>query len=103
VARFDRNNWHGHSEISKFEHEGIEYFIEAKYLNRSRVGVGSVDKFLNSVKGIEGKFIFIYNTELTEMAKRRLTEFINMKTGNREIIAIKAENKAELEKELEKL
>jgi len=87
----------------KFEHEGIEYFIEAKYLNRSRVGVGSVDKFLNSVKGIEGKFIFIYNTELTEMAKRRLTEFINMKTGNREIIAIKAENKAELEKELEKL
>lgn len=85
-----------------FEFKGKEYFVEIKYYSRSKVGLGSIERFLSSLQGKEGVFWFIYNTDLTEMVKRRVDE-INMISTGRSIQLIKIDTLNDFERKLNEL
>ena len=57
-----------------FEYQGQTYFVECKYLSHSKVGLNSIERFVSQVKGLEGNFLFVYNTDLTDMVKNRVNE-----------------------------
>lgn len=87
----------------QFKYQGKEYFVEVKYLSRSKVGLNSLTRFLNNVKGKEGNFWFIYNTELTPMVISRFREF-EQKSGNRGYVKlIHAETVKDFKEQLPKL
>ena len=69
---------------------------------RSKVGLNSIERFISSIKGKEGNFWFIYNTDLTDMVKRRV-EAINDFSEGREIKLIQASNVHDFEKQIDKL
>lgn len=60
---------------SKSNRSNIALFLDLKYLTSSKVGLGSVNSFLSKVKGKEGTFVLVHNTELTPRAKSKLQEF----------------------------
>lgn len=72
----------------EFLYKNKTYFVEVKYLTKSKIGLGSFQKFLSSVQGLEGEFWFIYNTGLTEMVKRKASEVINQLTSKNRVIKI---------------
>lgn len=87
----------------EFDFNKNKFFVEAKYLTRSKVGLSTFHNFLSRQKGLEGTFLFVYNTDLTEMVKKRADSMNKLTFPNREIIFIKAENEIEFKRELDKL
>jgi hypothetical protein len=61
------------------------YFIEVKYLRTSKVGINSFKRFYDSIKGNEGNFWFIYNTDLTPLVKTAMEEIKVLNTPKRKI------------------
>ena len=55
-----------------FEYQNKMFYLECKYLIRSKVGLGSFERFINQVEGLDGNFLFVYNTDLTNMVKSRM-------------------------------
>ena len=47
--------------------------------------LNSFENFINQQKGLEGIFWFVYNTELTEMAKNRVEEWNKLSGPNRKV------------------
>ncbi|MFB6344076.1 hypothetical protein ACE1ET_20325 [Saccharicrinis sp. FJH62] len=86
----------------EFECDNQYYYVEIKYFMRSKVGLSSIERFISSVKGKEGNFWFIYNTDLTDMVKRRV-EAINDFSEGRTIELIQVPNVRDFEKQLDKL
>lgn len=88
-----------------FEFKGNTYFVESKFLIKSKVGLGSFEKFVNQSKGLEGVFLFIHNTDLTTMVKNRLIELKEKVFTNsrRQIILLKVSNENEINSELNKI
>lgn len=87
----------------EFDFDKKKYFVEAKYLSRNKVGLRSFNNFLAHQKGLEGVFLFIYNTSLTEMVKNRAEEMNSLTSPHRRVILIRAENGNELTKQLDKI
>lgn len=87
----------------EFEYMNKRIFIEAKYLTRSKVGLNSFMRFIAHQKGLEGEFWFVYNTDLTEMVKRKADEMNKLTEPNRRIVLIKAENGKEFSNQLNKI
>ncbi|MDW8848602.1 hypothetical protein SD960_00755 [Flavobacterium sp. MMLR14_040] len=88
-----------------FEYKNKTFYVECKYLIRSKVGLSSFERFVNQSEGLEGDFLFVYNTDLTNMVKNRIAElrkvlFLNTR---RKIFLIKASTENEFEVELNKL
>lgn len=88
-----------------FEFQDKTFYVECKYLIRSKVGLSSLERFVNQSQGLEGDFLFVYNTDLTKMVKSRIADlqrvlFLNTK---RKVHLIKASNENEFEAELFKL
>jgi hypothetical protein len=87
----------------EFEYKDQRIFIEAKYLTRSKVGLNSFMRFLANQKGLEGEFWFVYNTDLTEMVKRKADEMNKLTEPNRRIVLIRAENGIEFSNQINKI
>jgi hypothetical protein len=88
-----------------FEYNNNQYFVEAKYLLKSKVGLDSIERIINQMKGLEGTFILIHNSELTTMAKNRFIEIKEtvFNHSNRKIILLKVFNENELKIELDRI
>src|SRR5690606_38350225 len=82
----------------EFQYKGQPYFVEIKYFMRSKVGLNSIERFISSLKGKEGNFWFIYNTDLTDMVKRRV-EAINDISEGRKIELIQVSNVKDFERQ----
>ncbi|MBV6642696.1 MAG: hypothetical protein KI791_18400 [Cyclobacteriaceae bacterium] len=76
--------------LSKIQRTGIDicftfrdrtFYVEVKNLNRSKVAQSSVANFLLLMNEYEGIGLFVYNTELTQMAKKRINEFNKFSTS----------------------
>lgn len=87
----------------EFQFKNKRFFVEAKYLTRSKIGLNSFQRFLSHQKGLEGEFWFIYNTGLTDMVKRKAEEMNKLTLPHRKIILIKAENGNDLKRQMDKL
>lgn len=88
-----------------FEYNNNKYFVEAKFLLKSKVGLGALERFVNQSKGLEGTFLFIHNTDLTTMVKNRLIVLKEkvFNYSNRKIILLKISNEEELKIELNRI
>jgi hypothetical protein len=80
-----------------FAYEGIKFYVEIKYLQKSKVGLASIQRFLARLKGREGNFWFIYNTGLTELVRKKV-EFLNKISVGRNVEIIKVDSFIEFEK-----
>ncbi|MEK6482557.1 hypothetical protein WJR50_33825 [Catalinimonas sp. 4WD22] len=87
----------------EFEFEDRKYFIEAKYLTKSKVGLNSFRGFLARQKGLEGEFWFVYNTGLTEMVKRMAREINKQTSSSRKVVLIHAESGIDFRNKIEKI
>jgi len=78
-----------------FLRDNKSYYIEFKFLNKSKVGLGTFKQFLYSVRDKPGEAWFIYNTDLTALVIREAKEFNDV---NRHTIVrlIRVTNKDEL-------
>jgi hypothetical protein len=90
----------GYGADLEFIYNKKYYFVEIKYLLKSKVGLRSFEKFVNESKGNEGNFWFIYNTDLTAMVKSKATELRRINTENRKIKLIKASSQHLFESQL---
>lgn len=86
----------------EFTYKKRNYFVEIKFLTRSKVGLKTFQRFLASQRGLEGEFWFIYNTDLTDMVKRKASEFSQI-TDSRNIELIKVDSLSSFKEMLEKL
>jgi len=87
-----------------FEYKHVNHYLEARYLSKSKVGLSSIQKFINSIQGLEGVFWFVHNTELTNMTKRKINEAINMLANERRsIYVIKAESEYDFQIQFNKI
>lgn len=78
------------------------YYIEFRFLTKSRVGLGYFRQFLNIVKERPGEAWFIYNTDLTPMVVR---EANNFNDNNKQTVVrlLKVTNKEELSDKVKEL
>ncbi|MFH7002350.1 hypothetical protein [Flavobacterium bizetiae] len=82
----------------EFEYNNKKYFVEIKYLTRSKVGLSSILKFINFMENKHGEGWFIYNTSLTTMVKN-----VIYKTNKNNIKLIKITSPEELNTRLNDL
>jgi hypothetical protein len=87
----------------EFDFDNEKHFVETKYLMRNKVGLSSFNNFLAHQKGLEGVFLFIYNTSLTEMVKNRAEEINSLTAPHRRVILIRAENGNDLSRQLDNI
>lgn len=64
-----------------FIKDNKDYYVEFKFLTKSKVGVGSFKQFLYSVKDLPGEAWFIYNTDVTPLVLREAKEFNDTKSN----------------------
>jgi uncharacterized protein YpmB len=69
----------------EFLYRDLYYYVEIKYLQKSNVGLKSINRFINNLKGVEGNFWFIYNTEFTPLVADRVAEVLKISTARRRI------------------
>ncbi|WP_291152292.1 restriction endonuclease [Flavobacterium sp. UBA7680] len=58
-----------------FDANNKKYFVEIKYLNRSKVGLNTIHRIINSIRGKEGIVWLIYNTQLTGLVASEIIKF----------------------------
>lgn len=81
-----------------FEYQQKRYFVEIKYLQRSKVGLVTAHRLINYLRDKEGEAWLIYNTELTSMVSRVIKDY--NKNSHSKIKLIKFSNPIEFEKEI---
>lgn len=74
----------------EFSFNKKKYYVEIKYFTRSKVGLKSFHQFLANLQGLEGEFWFVYNSDLTDMVKRKAHEAQKLQASGREIKLIQA-------------
>lgn len=84
-----------------FNANNKKYFVEIKYLNRSKIGLNSFYRILNSVRGENGVLWLIYNTQLTSLVEKEMTNF--NKISSIKIIPIKVSTPEEFKIRLPEL
>jgi hypothetical protein len=72
----------------QFKHKGEMFYVEVKYLTRSKVGLNSYSQLANYVQNKNGQAWLIYNTELTPLVEKEIENF-NNENKNMKIRAIK--------------
>lgn len=68
-----------------FTSNGEYYFIQIKFLQKNKVGLNSIEGFSRNIKGNEGNFWFIYNTDLTTLAKKTSDDLSKLSNDRRQI------------------
>lgn len=58
-----------------FDANNNKYYVEIKYLNRSKVGLNTIHRIINSIKDKEGIVWLIYNTQLTSLVASEIVKF----------------------------
>jgi len=84
-----------------FEANNKKYFVEIKYLNRSKVGLNTIHRIINSIKDKEGIVWLIYNTQLTGLVASEIMKF--NRESNIKIKPIKVTSPEELKNKLPEL
>lgn len=64
----------------RFTHNKRNYFIETKYLEKSKVGLKTINNFLTKAELYQGVGIFVHNTEMTALSKSRLKDFNKLRS-----------------------
>lgn len=98
----------GYEELSfdrgadiEFVYNNKRYYVEIKYLTKSKVGLSSVLRFLQYMENKNGDGWFIYNTSLTLMVKNEIDKSLKLNKNN--IKFIKLSNPEELKIQLNDL
>ena len=88
-----------------FKYSDKYYYVQVKYLIKSKVGLSSIQRFLTLLKGREGNYWFIYNTDLTKMVKNKIEQIkqLNKVIAGRKIQIIRVAALSEFEREIKKL
>lgn len=88
-----------------FRYSDKYYYVQVKYLTKSKVGLSSIQRFLTLLKGREGNFWFIYNTDLTKMVENKVEQIrqLNEVSIGRRIQIIRIAALSEFEREIKKL
>ena len=84
-----------------FNANNKKYFVEIKYLNRSKVGLNTLHRVISSIKDKEGIVWLIYNTQLTGLVALEIIKF--NRESNIKIKAIKVTSPEELKNKLPEL
>lgn len=84
-----------------FDSNNKKYFVEIKYLNRSKVGLNTIHRIINTIKDKEGTVWLIYNTQLTGLVASEIIKF--NKESNTKIKPIKITSPEELKNRLPEL
>jgi putative Mn2+ efflux pump MntP len=71
-----------------------QYFIEAKYLSKSKIGLNSFHQLAHYIKDKSGEAWLIYNTDLTPLVAQHINDF-NKENKNISIKPIKVTNSKE--------
>jgi len=85
-----------------FSKDGKKYFVEAKYLNRGKMGLSIYYNFINKIKNKQGEAWLVYNAELTPMVVKQITDF-NKGNKNMTIVPVKASTPNEFAEKLQEL
>lgn len=83
-------------------HQKRNYFIETKFLQRSKVGLKSILSFISKVEYFQGVGIFIHNTDLTTLSKKRIEEF-NKERSDLKIYNVRFINEDVLVEQIKKI
>ncbi|MEO8665940.1 MAG: hypothetical protein ABI462_10620 [Ignavibacteria bacterium] len=85
-----------------FSKNGKTYFIEAKYLRRSKIGLNTFHRLANYLKDKTGEAWLIYNTDLTPLVAQHINVFNN---ENKDVIIrlIKVTNSKEFSEKLNEM
>ena len=70
------------------------YFVEAKYLRKSKIGLSTFQRLANYLKDKSGEAWLIYNTDLTPLVEENIKEF-NRENKNIKINTIKLPKSSE--------
>jgi len=85
-----------------FIHNDIKYFIEIKYLTRSKVGLNSFSQLKNYIQDKKGEAWLIYNTDLTPLVAKEIEKF-NNENNDIKIKAIRISTAEDLKEKLDEL
>lgn len=84
-----------HNELSfdrgvdiEFEYNNKRYYVEVKYLTKSKVGLNSILRFLQYMENKSGDGWFIYNTSLTMMVKNEIAKYRKLNKNNVKFIKL---------------
>lgn len=59
----------------KFNYNNKDYFVEFKFLTKSKVGLQTINKIINFTRYNNSEIWLIYNTDLTSMVKDLINDF----------------------------
>jgi hypothetical protein len=76
----------------EFSYNEKKYYVEVKHFTRNKVGLRSFHQFLTNLKGLEGEFWFVHNTDLTDMVRRKADEAQKLQTPKRKIKLIQVQS-----------
>jgi hypothetical protein len=86
-----------------FKYKGEDYFVEIKYLTKSKVGLNTLRQFIYMLKGLEGNFWLIHNSDLTSMTQEKFKEFAPIMQDKRNVLFVQAANAEALAAKLPEL
>lgn len=86
----------------EFTHRNKHYFLEAKYLSRSKIGLNTFQQLSYFLKDKTGEGWLIYNTDLTPLVAKHIEDF-NKSNPQAKIKTIRVTNANEFEKKLNQL
>jgi len=86
----------------QFTHGDKMFYIQAKFLTRSKIGLNTIHTLTNYLREKQGEAWLIYNTDLTTLVKKEIEKF-NQTNEFIKIKAIRISNEKEFEKKLSEL
>lgn len=86
----------------QFTYNSKNYFVEVKYLLKTKVGLSSVSRLMSSLNYESGEIWLIYNTDVTTMVRNKVEQF-NKEQLTTRFRLIHARNAQEFEEQLDDL
>lgn len=86
----------------EFEHNNQRYFVEAKYLSKSKIGLNTFYQLNNFLKNRKGEAWLIYNTDITSLVEKEIQKF-NKSSNEVRIRTIHARNGQEFSDKLKNI
>lgn len=86
----------------QFSHDDRLFYVEIKYLSRSKIGLKALSILTNFLKGKRGEGWLIFNTDITPLVKRGIHNF-NQANKSVKIRAIHVNNEKEFENVINEL
>lgn len=86
----------------EFSHGDKKYFVEAKYLSKSKIGLNTFHQLTYSLRDKTGEAWLIYNTDLTPLAAKEIDNF-NQTNKNIKLTTIRVTSAKEFADKLNEL